>query len=107
MENTHIKQSSYTIMYFSRLKENVQYNIKLNTINTTYNPNPPWSERSDDAVGTEAVQALLGGHGVLQHVQADGTHELTVQAARGHGDLQTIRDGLLEGHNTREATLRV
>lgn len=53
------------------------------------------------------MQALLGGHGVLQHVQADGTHQLTVQAARGHGDLQTIRDGLLEEHNIREDELRI
>lgn len=42
------------------------------------NTNPPRSECSDDAVSTEAVQALLGGHGVLQHVQTDRTHELTV-----------------------------
>lgn len=38
----------------------------------------PRSERCDDAVCTEAVQALLGGHCVLQHVQANGAHQLTV-----------------------------
>ena len=56
---------------------------------------PPAAQRRDDAVGAEAVQALLGGHGVLQHVQADGAHQLAVQAARGHRDLRPVHDGLL------------
>ncbi len=36
-----IKQSSDTIMYLSRLKENVQYNINLNTINLHINQTHP------------------------------------------------------------------
>lgn len=39
----------------------------------------PAPQGSDDAVRAEPVQALLGGHCVLQHVQADGTHELRMQ----------------------------
>ena len=39
----------------------------------------PGAQGRHDALGAEAVQALLGGHGVLQHVQADGAHELAVQ----------------------------
>lgn len=69
--------------------------------------NTPWSESSDNAVSTEAVQALLGGHGVLQHIQANGTHELAVQAAWGHGYFQTIRDGLLEKQKNTEAAILV
>lgn len=55
----------------------------------------PAPEGSDDAVGAEAMQTLLRGHGVLEHIQADGTHELTVQAPGGHHDLQAICDGFL------------
>lgn len=29
----------------------------------------------DNAVRTESVETLLGGHCILQHVQADGAHE--------------------------------
>ena len=57
--------------------------------------NSPRSEGGDDAVGAEAVQTLLGGHGVLQHVQTDRAHELTVERPRGHSDLQPVRYGLL------------
>lgn len=41
------------------------------------------------------MQTLLGGHGVLEHVQADGAHELRVQGARRHGDLCVVCDGFL------------
>ena len=40
------------------------------------------AEGCDDAVGTKTVQAFFGGHRVLQHVQADGAHQLAVQAPR-------------------------
>ena len=43
------------------------------------------------------MQALLGGVGVLKHVQADGAHQLAVEAARRHGNLRVIGDGLLRG----------
>lgn len=39
----------------------------------------PAPQGGDDAVRAEPMQALLGGHCVLQHVQADGTHELRMQ----------------------------
>ena len=55
----------------------------------------PWSQRGDDAVRAEAVQTLFGRHGVLQHVQTDGTHQLAVQRARRHGHLRPIHDRLL------------
>ena len=58
--------------------------------------NSPRSEGRDDAVGAEAVETLLGGHCVLQHVQTDGTHELTVQRPRRHSDLQPVRYRLLQ-----------
>ena len=58
-------------------------------------PPIPAAQRGDDAVGAEAVQALLGGHGVLQHVQADGAHQLAVKAAWRHRDLRPVHDGLL------------
>ena len=36
----------------------------------------PAAQGCDDAVRAEPVEALLGCHRVLQHVQADGAHEL-------------------------------
>lgn len=48
-----------------------------------------------NAVGAEAVQALLRRHSLLQHVQADGTHQFAVEAPRGHRDLRAVRDHLL------------
>lgn len=35
----------------------------------------PAPQGRDYAVGAESVEALLGGHCILQHVQADGAHE--------------------------------
>ena len=58
----------------------------------------PGSQRGDDAVGAEAMQTLFGRHGVLQHVQTDGTHQLAVQRARRHGHLRPIHDRLLNTH---------
>ena len=58
----------------------------------------PGPQRRDDAVGAEAVQTLFGGHGVLQHVQTDGTHELAVQRARRHRHLCPVHDRLLDTH---------
>ena len=43
----------------------------------------------------EPVETFLGGHGVLEHVEADGTHELRVEGARRHGDLCVVCDGFL------------
>lgn len=52
-------------------------------------------QSSDDAVGAEAVEALLRRHRLLEHVEAYGAHQLRVEAARGHGDLRGIRHGVL------------
>lgn len=57
----------------------------------------PAPQGSDDAVRAESVEALLGGHCVLQHVQADGTHELRMQRPRRDRYLCPIHDGFL-GH---------
>lgn len=89
------KKNQIHIQVFTEL---LQKCITIKIQVSTDDINPPWSESSDNAVSTEAVEALLGGHCVLQHVQADGTHEFTVQAARGHRYLQTIRNGLLKKH---------
>lgn len=35
----------------------------------------PAPQGRDNAVRAESVEALLGGHRILQHVQADGAHE--------------------------------
>lgn len=42
------------------------------------------------------MQALLSGHGVLQHVQTDGAHQLTVEAPGGHCYLCAVHDRLLQ-----------
>lgn len=42
------------------------------------------------------MQALLGGHCVLQHVQTDGAHQLTVEAPGGHRYLCAVHDRLLQ-----------
>ena len=55
----------------------------------------PVPERGDDTIGAEAVQALLGRHRLLEHVQADGAHELAVQAARAGRDLGAVGHGIL------------
>ena len=53
------------------------------------------AEGCDDALVAESVQTFLGGHCVLQHVQADGAHELAVQAPRRHGDHRVVDHRLL------------
>lgn len=52
-------------------------------------------EGCDDAVRTETMQTFLGRHRLLQHVQANGTHQFTVEAARRHGYLAVVGDCLL------------
>lgn len=53
------------------------------------------SEGGDDAVRAEAVQALLGGHGLFEHIQTDRTHELGVQTPGTDCDLGVVGDGIL------------
>jgi hypothetical protein len=36
----------------------------------------PAPQGCDNAIRAESVEALLGGHCILQHVQTDGAHEL-------------------------------
>ena len=48
------------------------------------------SQRRNDAVVTEPVQALFRRHRVLQYVQADGAHELVLQYLWRDGDLGAV-----------------
>ena len=50
------------------------------------------SKRSDYAVVAESVQTLFGGHGGLQDLQTDRTHQLILKDIRRHGYLGLVVD---------------
>jgi len=52
-------------------------------------------KRSNDAVMTESVQTLFGGHGGLQDFQTDRTHELILKDIGRHGYLGLVVDNFV------------